>query len=505
MVQQANDTVRRFHGAQDVRGIERVPRSPLYEGRFGRMFRSLDPLLPDEEDLKRLAAMMREPVPNRPEDDNPDIPAGFTYFGQFVDHDVTFDPTSKLQRQNDPDALRNFRTPRFDLDSVYGVGPADSPFLYRDDGVRFLINKNQWQEDDLPRNTAEGSEPRRALIGDPRNDENIIVAQLHLAILKYHNKVVDILEGERKLSGDDLFDEARRVTRWHYQWAVVHDFVGRLIGDGVLNDILQVSSRNFIVSGGGGGQTVRKTTVKVARQFFQWKNQPFMPVEFSAAAYRFGHSQIRPTYQLNGGTPEIPIFSPSGTPSGAEDLRGFRARPVQGWVIEWRRFFEFPETGAALQRTRKINTQLAEGLMSLPDSVDRRRRSLAELNLLRGKALGLPSGQAVGKAMGLTGDLILAPEQLGLEADLTAKFGQHTPLWFYILKEAEALCAGKRLGPVGGRIVGEVLIGLLEGDPFSYLSMQPEWQPEVKYGACEVDGQTVFTVADLLRFAGVQV
>src|SRR5262249_4606722 len=149
--------------------------------------------------------------------------AGFTYLGQFIDHDLTFDPNSKLERENDPDALVDFRTPRLDLDSLYGDGPADNPFLYQDDGVHFLLGLNQAFEEDLPRNSAEA---RRALIGDPRNDENLIVSQLHLAFLKYHNRVVDALRAIRpELSGEKLFGEARRIVRWHYQWIVIHEFL----------------------------------------------------------------------------------------------------------------------------------------------------------------------------------------------------------------------------------------------------------------------------------------
>src|SRR6266536_1279728 len=177
------------------RGLESVPRSVSYDGRFGRMFRKLAPFEPSYDDLTRLAAIMIEPTdangdpvdveqPEAPSN-NDSVPAGITYLGQFIDHDLTFDPTSKLQRENDPDGLRNFRTPRFDLDSLYGSGPDDNPFLYQD-GVKFLIGQNGTGEEDLPRNTA-----GRALIADPRNDENLIVSQLHLAFLKYHNKVVD--------------------------------------------------------------------------------------------------------------------------------------------------------------------------------------------------------------------------------------------------------------------------------------------------------------------------
>src|SRR2546422_2972025 len=144
-----------FHGAEP-RGLMAVLRSPLFEGRFGRMFRNLPPFLPSNEALDALARQMVEAEPQPGQDDttagNPHNPPGFTYFGQFVDHDLTFDPTSQLQRDNDPDALVDFRTPRFDLDSIYGRGPDDQPFLYEPDSLHFLIGHNAANEDDLPRN-----------------------------------------------------------------------------------------------------------------------------------------------------------------------------------------------------------------------------------------------------------------------------------------------------------------------------------------------------------------
>ena len=129
----------RTHGIEP-RGLRPVTLSTLFEGRFGRRFRKLPPAPPlDPTHLQELARSMREPEatggggwggPSAPpvDLDNPDIPAGYTYFGQFVDHDITFDPASSLERENDPDALTNFRSPRFDLDSVYGSGPEDEPF-----------------------------------------------------------------------------------------------------------------------------------------------------------------------------------------------------------------------------------------------------------------------------------------------------------------------------------------------------------------------------------------
>ena len=496
MPEQVSDPIRRFHGATVPRGLEDVSHSPLYEGRFGRMFRALAPLEPDDADLLALAETMVEENPEDPSNDNPDIPSGFTYLGQFIDHDLTFDPTSRLQRQNDPDALRNFRTPRFDLDSVYGSGPSDSPYLYREDGLRFGIGKTRRDEDDLPRNLAQEGEPRRALIGDPRNDENVIVSQIHLAFLKFHNRVIESLRDD--VPADQLFEAARQVVRWHYQWLVVHDFLRRLVGEDVVNDILKPD--DYVAGTAGGAATA--SIPKIDLKFFAWRNQPYMPVEFSVAAYRFGHSQVRPSYTLNQVVRDVPIFSPSDNPGEFEDLRGFRERPPF-WVIEWNRFFEFPQAGE-LQPTRRINTRLALGLARLPANVNPGRRSLAELNLRRGKALGLPSGQDVARAMGVPEALILVGDALGLPGDLAARLADATPLWYYILKEAEVHGDGRRLGPVGGRIVAEVFIGLLDGDQFSYLSMRPGWRPEPgQFGA--QDGDRPFEMPQLLSFAGAQI
>ncbi|MCI4371167.1 MAG: heme peroxidase family protein [Thermoplasmata archaeon] len=481
-----------FHGTE-LRGLTSLARSSLPDGRFGRMFRNLAPFLPRNDLLEALARQMIEPEPKPGQDDtagdNPDIPAGFTYFGQFIDHDLTFDPVSQLQRDNDPDALRDFRTPRFDLDSIYGSGPADQPFLYEDDGIHLLIGRNAAGEEDLPRN-AKG----RALLGDPRNDENLIVSQLALGILKFHNRVVDT-PAVAGLSDTVRFDEARRLVRWHYQWAVIQDFLVRLVGNDVVDDILRPDT--YKVPAGPTAKPVK--TVQIVRKFFHWKTRPFMPVEFAVAAYRFGHSMVRGEYELNANVVDIPIFAKDPEP----DLRGFRERPA-GHVIEWGRFFKFSESKLDVQPSRKIDTKLAFGLSILPDNVAAGIHSLAERDLKRGKALGLPSGQSVARAMAIPEDLILHERDLDpLPRDLLKAFGHHTPLFFYVLKEAEVIGKARRLGPVGGRIVAEVIIGLLQGDPFSYVRAQPAWQPKAGEFGAPRDGE--FTVADLLRFARVTI
>lgn len=275
----------REHASRN-RGIDSVVQSSREEGRFGYMFRRLPTFHPSDGLLEGLAAGMRQPETEVT--DNPGIPAGYTYLGQFLDHDITFDPTSELDRLNDPAALENFRNPRFDLDSLYGSGPADDPFQYDKDDVKLLVGKvkntengNDTDEDDLPRNSQ-----GRALIGDPRNDENIIVSQLQLAFIKLHNKLVDQVRSEGMFTDkDDVFKEAQKRTRWHYQWVIVHDFLERLVGEDTLAAVLPEPEPHMVRD--------------IKRRFYLPRKNAYMPVEFSVAAYRFGHSQVRFQYLIN--------------------------------------------------------------------------------------------------------------------------------------------------------------------------------------------------------------
>jgi len=416
------------------------------------------------------------PSPETNPFDNPDIPAGYTYLGQFIDHDITFDPVSSLQRMNDPDGLHDFRTPRFDLDSVYGAGPNNDPYLYdqASGGLKLLLGNNPEGELDLPRNSQ-----GRALTGDPRNDENIIVSQLHLLFLRFHNKVVDQLGGGT-LSGDALFDEAQRVVRWHYQWVVVHDFLRRIVGEEVIDDI--ITARPYVANPG-----VSVPLNEISLRFYHWEQQPFMPVEFSVAAYRFGHSMIRPDYRINTIVPnDIPIFVPAAHPGEFDDLRGFRPLP-KNWTIDWSFFFETGDP-THLQHARRIDAKLAAPLVKLPGL---HPAALAVRNLERGRALGLPAGQRVAAAMSIQ---VLTDDQLGAAAVATG-FAGRVPLWFYVLKEAEVLNTGSRLGPVGGRIVAEVILGLLKGDPFSYINVAPSWTPDLPAAT-----PGTFTIPDLVDF-----
>lgn len=458
----------REHGMPPPRGLRPPPLSPMHEGRFGRMFRKLTPMAGlSDESLRALAESMREPESSSgggwspaapPADlDNPAIPAGYTYFGQFLDHDITFDPVSSLDRENDPNALHDFRTPRFDLDSVYGSGPQDEPFQYDEANPGKLLLGESHGQPDLPRN-AQGI----ALIGDPRNDENVIVSGLQIAFILLHNKLFDEVARDGSIAAERRFEATQQRVRWHYQWVVVNDFLPRLVGVELMSELV-------------------KTVNDFDLPNYRPRKNAFMPVEFSVAGYRFGHSQVRPTYDLNAQVTNRPIFAPGDDVGQFDDLRG--RRPLQpGWKADWSFFFQID--GSTPQHSRKIDTHLAAGLFDLPGRRGDERQSLAELNLVRGQSFGLPSGQDVAKYLG---EPPLDTNQLG-DAPVP------TPLWFYVLKEAE-LSGGERLGPVGGRIVAEVLLGLLRLDPTAWIHVDPTWKPTIP------SATDTLTIGDLVKYA----
>jgi Animal haem peroxidase len=414
---------------------------------------------------------------------NPKLSAGMTFLGQFLDHDMTLDITSSLERQADPEMIANFRTPSFGLDSVYGAGPDGSPFLYdqkEGKGIKFLLEKlSPGGRLDLPRNAQ-----LTPLTGDPRNDENVILSQLQVAFLSFHNAAVDYVKtnlGLTKLG--DIFAEAQRIVRWHYQWIIVHEFLPKTCGQAVVDDVLNNG-----------------------RKFYKWKNEPFIPVEFSVAAYRFGHSQVRPSYRANftgnpGSTPFFALIFKE-TPSNASDpddlTGGFRAARR---FIDWPTFFDFGDGN--VRPNKKIDTVISTALFRLPAKVVANPdpmtnpNSLAQRNLLRHLTFSLPSGQRVAAAM-----KVPALSQADLAMLKPWGFDDHTPLWFYVLREAAVQQSGERLGAVGARIVTEVFIGLLQGDRASYLSQDPEWEPFLPTIDPAKTGED-FSMIDLLRFAGV--
>ncbi len=462
------------------------------------MFRALRPAFDPNDGsmlapLTELGAAMTndfDPPKDGKDDEESGIPALYTYLGQFIDHDLTFDPASSLQKANDPDALLDFRTPAFDLDNVYGRGPDDQPYIYQQpDGMQFQIGSRKLSggKDEIARDLTRG-ENGRALIGDPRNDENAIVSQLQGLLQRFHNRFVD----ENK---DLSFSDVQQEVRFHYQFIVLNDFLPRIIHSGVLNDL----RTNGIFD-------------QEKLQFYTAKKSPFLPVEFSVAAYRLGHSMIRPGYRMNdGGEKPRPIFPvpAEGFPDG---LTGFRPMD-QTLGIDWGRFIDIDKRAydgdLAAQKNRlqlayRIDTSLVNVLGNLPPEVAQNPSSLAARNLIRGWKMGLPSGQDVARAMKVN---VLDDSQIligqGLEAAAgglpkmtildvgKGQFAGKCPLWTYILAEAmhnmepvkipvveDVTIQTPRLGPVGGRIVAEVFLGLMFGDPHSMLSLNPGWCPK---------------------------
>lgn len=448
------------------------------------MFRTLPPAEFTEDDLLALATAMKAApldisiVDHPHPEENSGIDTGYTYLGQFMDHDITFDPASSLQKQNDPNGLIDFRTPKFDLDNLYGRGPSDQPYLYDDSGHLLLGtpltgNPRDAKTKDLQRNLGGNG---RAMIGDPRNDENVIVSQMQAAFVRFHNRVLDLMRAE---DPKVPFEEVQEVVRWHYQWVILHDFLPTIIGTDTLYSILPhlKSGKSIYVD-------------KPQLNFYSYKNYPFIPVEFSVAAYRFGHSMVGPFYRLN---PNIvkKLFDMDATKA----LNGFRPMPSD-WAIDWHLYFDPDNTQPAngpgrVQKAFKIDTSLVDPLGSLPFSTGIDSHNLAFLNLLRGKRFNLPSGQEVARFMDvevipdkklLVGSATKAAQATNKSiTDISKNFADNAPLWFYILAEAQQQFRRDdtpiRLGAVGGRIVGEVIVGLLLGDSYSYLSQVPSWQP----------------------------
>ncbi len=503
------------HGSHSNDLTVLAPRSKFYHGPFGRICSDLSPWRPfgipelavnghflDMANNEMLEAPGLSPseIVNDPAQIaklentfSSSIPAGYTYFGQFIDHDITFDPVSTLMRESDPNGLLNHRTPRMDLDNIYGTGPGASPHLYDNtDKDKFLIgNIENTTFPDLPRNS-QGI----ALIGDPRNDENAMVSQLQLAFLLAHNNLVD--RARDMGPAETAFDRARTTLRWLYQHIVWHDFVRRIANNRIHACAL---SQELTCDG-------RKTWELGLKDVYYWRNNPYMPVEFSVAAYRFGHSMVRNGYQTNqpirGAGNFTPIFDNSAPDTNPvtgfkSDLRGFRPMVIEN-TIQWDFFFQMDSSsGPFPQRARKIDTKLSNALAFLHESQTMPEMNiLAFRNLMRGYRLSLPSGTDVAKKFCIEPNFMIRPD--------------HDALWYYILKEAESLPGvnqGQMLGRVGSTIVCAVFAGLLKGDPASYFNIDPCWTPdddpllEANDNVDSTDGS--WTVGAIIRLSGLPV
>ena len=429
---------------------------PTGTARYGRMFPGLDPLDTGPRLLMRAGdhggICDAATVLNTGADDAAEA-AGWPFFGQLIAHDITAD-RSPIDAGADPGALRNARAPKLNLEMLYADGPIGSPYLFDlDDPAKFLLGPDGH---DVPRN-----QQGVALIGDPRNDVHLFSLTLHVALLHAHNRIVDRVRAAG-VPENVVFDRARTALTWHYQRVVVNDFLPRLVGRPLVEQVLAEGGRWFAPAVG----------------------QAYIPLEFAEAAYRYGHGQIRHTYRLMTGGPAVPLFP---------DLVGFG--PVTAdRRLDLTQIFDVPGHPPA-QRAKRLDGRLATSLIGLPEQVTgavgtAAYRSLAVRDLLRGETTRLPSGEAIAALIGA--DPLTAGE-------LGHPWPNGTPLWFYILKEAEHRGGGDRLGPVGGRIVTEVLIGLLRADPASYLGQEPLWQPTLP------TAEARFTLADLinLSLAGV--
>jgi hypothetical protein len=481
--------------------------------------------------LKALGtAMVEQPGAATPDSTIPPI---LTYWGQFVDHDLTANtdrnddvsitdlPLQPLQPERVERDLRNLREPRLNLDSVYGNGPQFSgqPDQVPYDGDRLRIGTTTAKHP--PGNVAIEADDahdlyrvaKKAQIGDGRNDENLVIAQLHLSFLKFHNAVLDWFADnpDSEITGDGGFEQARQLVQWHYQWITVHDFLKRIADNTVVDGLLD------------GSITPRFAVTKDTPT-----DEVFMPLEFSIAAYRFGHSMVRGAYDWNenfgfpgdrlpsspfgllfaftgnGRFADVAETLPDNWPAQFERLTGFEATPAGAVKPTPPRF------------ARRIDTHLAppladlsnEGTTETADRIKRILRRLAVRNLLRGYRLALPTGQAVARSLGIQpmGKAQLLSVQGGQapspvdDALVDGAFLESTPLWFYVLREAEVIGGGERLGPVGSRIVAETIIGQLRADPTSFLNQ--DWDPSLGVTGAG-SGDVVDTIVRFLRFAGM--
>ncbi|WP_320780318.1 heme peroxidase family protein [Streptomyces sp. CRN 30] len=463
------------------------------------------------------AAEARDPRINSP------IPPIYTYWGQFVDHDltaatdrdtgtisITDEPIQPTRPEEVVEKLRNARHPALNLDSVYGDGPFATPapgsIAVPYDGVKFRlgllspvpasvgapvppVDDNQR---DLPRR-----DDGTPLVGDDRNDENLVVAQLHVAFLRFHNAAVDwVRDNEPERESDaEVFQRARSLTRWTYQWLCVHDYLRTVARPDIVDQV----------------DTAEANLLDLEHRGL------YMPIEFSVAAFRFGHSMVRGAYDWNRNfgrpNPNVPVAS-LDLLFQFTDRGGFinqlNSLP-SNWPAEWDRMVDknsqFANRFARLIDTKVVpplGTMRNEGNDASTKDLGELLKHLARRNLLRGYRLAAPTGQAVAEALGV---VPLSRQELEQNTsdpvrDALAQGGlfEKTPLWFYILKEAEVRELGRRLGEVGSRIVAETLVGQIRADSGSYAN-QTSWSPA--QGVRLPNGRPVRTIADFLRFAGV--
>jgi hypothetical protein len=441
------------------------------KGYYSRLFRKPATPIPRTDELKlvELARSMRYDV-EREGTLTPRV--GYTYFGQFLGHDLTHDTTPLEGPYSEPESTPNYRTPSFDLDHVYGGGPQKSPYLYEGEegSERFKIGATipTGYRRDLP------IEHGMILIGDQqdkRNVDNLILRQLHVLFLKFHNEAIKQISSESALAGlEELgsgttFERAQRLVRWQYQWIIRHDFLPR-----ILHPNVWAYQEKRIPNHAGPNRSYS------------------VPIEFSLAAFRFGHSMVRNAYRLNCRQRRVVI--------GELMALGQRASPIpDDYLIEWGTFLDGLPTSGPQASSSFIDTSISRAMHGLsPDTIRLSNRlespdpsNLPVRTLLRGARAGLPSGQEVAETLLAQGrikssDCLTTAQLTGNTCDQSGSvlretgLQQNTPLFYYLLKEAELAGEGLSLGPIGSHIVSEVIQGVFEADAESYLFIVgPEW------------------------------
>jgi hypothetical protein len=477
------------------------------------------------------------------------IPPILTYFGQFIDHDITantdrlvvgvsdidgtFNPTSRADVAAGVD---NLRDGSLGLDSLYGdsvgqdafsaklaglmrhptltkkmrlgipaptpEGPITPPVDNATDLLRlgFLLDRghltvaelNALPPDQRAAFIDSNGDPikQRAIVGDFRNDENLLVAQLQVAFLRFHNKLADLVP---------TFDEARKLTRYHYQWLVAHEYLPSLCDRSVVDELIATGSPLY---GAFYDANVPSMAPKMP-----------MPLEFSVACFRFGHTMVRGGYDHNRvfGRPEpgkpniLPFaafnllfaFTGDGRMNGGQSPQQL----PDNWVIDWSRFVN-AET--PVRSAKGIDARLDAPLDNMVNQPAGIFKNLAKRNLRRGYRLNLPSAQDCIAGINASGHFrpIAALDAAAIMQGRTiagADFGTSTPLWFYILREAELLGSG-HLGPLGSHIVAGTLLGLIIKDQSSYwndMSAGHRWSPSTFRPGTPID-----SLKAMLRFTG---
>ncbi len=407
---------------------------------YGKLFPELKPLILSNRDLKELSETMIDY--DWKCQDSECITNGLAIFGQYLAHDLTFEVTSRFRGYNQSETYVNDRTLRLDLDCLYGQWSQDFLYDVNDRNKLLLGEACEFEGDtwfDLPRN-AQG----KAIIPDARNDENIIVSQMQVLFMRFHNRMVEKIKDQ--CASRDLFKEARKQVIWHYQWLILHDYLYKVTDWTVFEDILCHGPKYF--------------------------NHPtYLPLEFTGAAFRTGHSQTRENNRINEHT-EKNLF----------ELGAFQKMEE---YLDWHYLFDFED--GKVEYARLIDTKIGKIFHDIPfiKSSDKYERSLPFRNLRRGVVYGLASGEDIARRM------CVEPIKIKETAHLDG-----TPLWYYVLKEAEVLGhEGEHLGPVGSRILLECFLSILNCDPYSFQVLHPKWKPEIGRNTGKFD------FVDLVEFA----